>query len=96
MPVIHLILLMQQKIPFQVCQVLFLVEEQKNVISTLWEVETLSAKMFSNFLVKNLKNNGDIPLSISKSRKMIRNEKPKLWDHPFYWAPFIHAEGTIN
>ena len=84
------------KNPFSGLPSSFLGGGAKNVISTLWEVETLSAKMFSNFLVKNLKNNGDIPLSISKSRKMIRNEKPKLWDHPFYWAPFIHAEGTIN
>ena len=49
------------------------------------------------FSCKEFKNNGDIPLSISKSRKMIRNEKPKLWDHPFYWAPlFTLKELLIN
>ena len=75
----------------------FLSAGSDGVMSTLWPIETNSAKNFSISAVKKFKNNGfSRSQSLQKAQHDLRKSKNSQWLHPFYWAPYVNIESTIN
>jgi len=75
----------------------FLSAGSKGVMSTLWPIETNSAKNFSISAVKKFKNQ-IITRSeaLQKAQQSLRKDRNYQWAHPFYWAPYVNIESTIN
>jgi CHAT domain-containing protein len=75
----------------------FLSAGAEGVISTLWPIETISAKNFSIQAVKYFKENKSSRAeALQKAQSKLRTSKNSQWDHPFYWAPYVNIESTIN
>ncbi len=75
----------------------FLSAGSDGVMSTLWPIETNSAKNFSISAVKKFKNDGfSRSQSLQKAQHELRKSKNLQWLHPFYWAPYVNIESTIN
>jgi len=58
----------------------------KNVLMSLWSVETVSTNMMIEKYFECLKPGKSSREALKEARAYIRNEG---YDHPFYWAPFI-------
>jgi len=57
----------------------------KNVLISLWSVETESTNLMIEEYFRNLEENSNIE-SLREARDYIREEG---YDHPYFWAPFI-------
>lgn len=82
--------------PFSGLPSSFLSAGAEGVMSTLWPIETISAKKLSYYSIKNYRKDFNRSKALSLGQKKLREKYSHIWSHPYYWAPYINVESTIN
>ena len=65
----------------------FLYAGSKNLIVSHWSVETYSTELI---MIEFFDKMGDLNVKDSLRNAKIKILNNEIYNHPFYWAPFIH------